>query len=168
MKDFRDPVTVANILNSFPRPVTLLASRKKWVSVAILSACFTALSLFINFGFRGDTVSAARTAIIYRSIFAAFFGLLTLKSIVVLLPGMSSLRLAGDGLYLTYFGRARRFSWNEARNFTVTKSYRGPRCVEFDLAKSQRIILPDTYGLEAVDLSGLLNEWRNLRMAPIR
>ena len=168
MRDFRDPVMVENILNSFPGPVTLLASRKKWVTVAILSACFTALSLFMSVSLRGDAVSAARTTIIFRCFFAAFFGLLTLKGIAVLLPGMSSLRLAGDGLYLTYFRRTRRFGWGEAGNFAVGKSYRGPRCVEFDLAKSGRIRLPDTYGLEAVDLSGLLNKWRNLRMAPIR
>jgi hypothetical protein len=166
MKNFRDPVTVENILDGFPGPVTLSASRKKWATVAILSACFTALSLFISFG--GDPVRAARATIIFRSIFAGFFGLLILKGIAVLLPGMSSLRLAGDGLYLTHFRRTRRFSWTEAQNFAVGKSYRGPHYVEFDLAKSGRIRLPDTYGLEAVDLSGLLNEWRNLRMAPIR
>jgi hypothetical protein len=166
MTDFRDPVMVENILNGFPGPIVLLPSRKKWLSVIILSACFGVLSLFISFG--GDPARAARTTIIFRSVFAAFFGLLGLKGIIVLLPGMSSLRLGGDGLYLTYFKRTRRFSWTEAQNFVAGKSYAGPRCVAFDLAKSGRIILPDTYGLEAEDLSGLLNEWRNLRMAPIK
>src|ERR1700676_1257387 len=156
--------TNENTLSSFPGPIILRSSRKKWLRVTIGAGCFTVVSGLLGFG--GDIIGILGTA---------FFGICTLVGVITLLPGASWLRLDEKGFEFTRFFRTTRFHWSDVGDFGVW-TFRSNNLVVFKATKPRLSILekintalsgrngylPDTYGMAAEDLVQLMTAWRDL------
>ena len=157
----RDPEP---ILRQFPGPVTLPASRRKWLLILVGCAAFvTAGVLMVR-----DADQRGWLGIV-------FFGAGAIAALAMLLPGAANLRLDREGFEFTNFYRRTRRSWQDASRFdTMTVPRARTRLVTFDDAtlkeswgtRARRAVsghnagLPDTYGLAAEDLARLLTQWR--------
>jgi hypothetical protein len=156
-----------DILRTFPGPITLRSSRKKWWNLTIGAVFFTILGILLSI--RGDVVGMLG---------AAFFGICAVAGVITLLPGASSLRLDEKGFGFTRFFRTQKFHWNEVGDFgiwTFGWIIKGEGVV-FNVSKSRLSILekintaladrngylPDTYGLTAEELVELMTAWQNL------
>lgn len=106
---------------------------------------------------------------------AIVFGLGSLVCALQLLPGSSYLLLEPDGFTVRTLYRSQRYGWAEVERFGVTR-IGGNKTVAFDFSSRYerwRVgrqvaagisgyegMLPDTYGMKAEQLAGLLNEWK--------
>src|SRR5262245_24467071 len=162
------PRDIDTILARFPGPVTLTASRRKWIGMLAIAVGFVAIAIFMlyrqpaDFGSEGILVAWSGMV---------FFGLCGLVSIVMLLPGAGALTLSAEGFETTSLFRTSRTPWSAASDFTVvhmpgdTAVTKGPAMVGYELAKSPSAFadmnrsilgrneaLPDTYGFSTEEL----------------
>ncbi|HZP71731.1 MAG TPA: hypothetical protein VFB29_17490 [Pseudolabrys sp.] len=152
------------ILSRFPGPVQLFPSRKKWLLVLLISGVLTLGGVLMV----KDHAPWGWPALI-------FFGLCTVLSAVMLLPGAARLKLDADGFQVTAFFRGRRWRWQDVKKFEAVSVTPQHRMVCFDdpaqkgsmLGKisqsyaGHNSALPDTYGFPADDLAQLITQWRN-------
>ena len=153
---------IETIVSRFPGPVTLYPSRKKWLMILFISALFSVGGLFMV----RDQADWGWGVLI-------FFGLCTVLSIVVLLPGAAGLKLDADGFQMTTFFRSRRWRWPDVKGFEAVSIAPHQTMVCFDdltvasgmaadLSKSlsgHNSALPDNYGLAADELARLMTQW---------
>jgi hypothetical protein len=154
----------ATILSSFPGPVTLYRSRKKWL---LLLAISTALAFGGALMIRDGPAQGWFVLV--------FFAAGALISAVMLLPGASALVLDHDGFEINSLFRRSRTRWQDTSGFVADHVPRAPqRFVLYDDARistwrSSKIavalaghngMLPDTFGLSADDLAWLMAGWR--------
>jgi hypothetical protein len=152
------------ILSRFPGPVTLAPSRTKWILILLGCAVFVAIALF---AMQGNTFM--------RWGGIAFFGTGMAVAIVGLLPGASRLKLDREGFEFTALFRRHSVRWQAATGFeAVAIPPSGLKMVVFDDAGAKGRALgkfsvslvgrnsgvPDTYGMSAEDLAGLMAQWR--------
>jgi hypothetical protein len=110
-----------------------------------------------------------------------FFGLCAIVFAVTLLPGAAYLRLEHSGFVVCSLFRADRLRhWDEVQGFRAYDLPGGVRHVGFDFAPgaqptgselAKRLArvegaLPNTYGMRAEDLAGLMNRWREECLRP--
>jgi membrane associated rhomboid family serine protease len=150
-------------------PLVLRPSRRRWVGLLVLSITLTAVCglAFLN---EPNVVMAVGILL---------FGAGIVISVLQLLPGSASLRIAPDGLTARGPIRSGGWSWNEIEHFSVydVDQYGTTKQVGFDLRDltpdRQGVLktigrgmsgvdaaLPDTYGMRAEDLATLLEEAR--------
>ncbi len=153
-----------DILASFPGPIILRPSRKKWLRLTIGAVCLTVIGGLLSF--RGDIIGLLGTA---------FFGICTVVGVITLLPGASSLRLDENGFEFARFFRTSKFHWSDVAAFDVW-TFRGKGLVVFKVTKPRLSVLdkintalagrngylPDTYGMATEDLVRLMTAWRDL------
>ena len=154
---------IAAILSSFPGPVTLYPSRKKWLFLFSAGALFSAGGLAMARS--GETVGWYMFAL---------FGIVALIPLVVMLPGSGWLVLDRDGFdYKTIF-ISKRARWRDASNFRAGKiPPAGTKLVLYDDASTTGLnadltttftgrnsTLGDTYGFSPDDLARLMAQWR--------
>jgi hypothetical protein len=106
---------------------------------------------------------------------AIVFGLGSLICALQLLPGSSYLLLEPDGFTVRTLYRSQKYGWAEVERFGVTR-IGGNKTVAFDFSRRYERwrmgrqvaagisgyegMLPDTYGMKAEQLAGLLNAWK--------
>ncbi len=158
------PDKAETILARFPGPVTLYPSRKKWLWLLLISGLFTLGGIFM-----------VRQHAPWGWFVLIFFGLCTILSVVVLLPGAAGLKLDADGFQMTTFFRTHRWRWQSVKGFEPVEVTPRQTLVCFDdpaqaggmLAQMSQSIaghnsaLPDTYGFSADDLARLMMQWSN-------
>jgi len=157
---------VAAILAHYPGPVTLYASRWKWLLMLVACIAFTG-------------AGAAEGQSWTNWLGVVFFGLGAIISALMLLPHAGSLLLDVDGFEMRVLFRRIRVSWRDASNFEaiypvgVRRLPTTAKVVGFDHAKFKdsrwadlsKAITPhagrmvDTYGLSAEDLASLMAQW---------
>jgi hypothetical protein len=109
-------------------------------------------------------------------LWAAFYGLCAVFSAAFLVPHLAYLRLADDGFRFRWLRAERFVSWSEVESFGVKDGYRGSKYVEYVFVRHYRElpsaqgrrytfgggsrVLPDTYGVRAETLAGLMNSLR--------
>ena len=157
------------ILARFPGPVTLSASRRKWLLLLLFAAAMTAGGAFM-----------VATAEPWGWAVLAFFAVGTIISVVTLMPGASGLTLDRDGFTITSLFRAHRSRWQDVTGFqAITIPFSGRATVGFDdvTAEGKALAavstamagrsgaLPDTYGLAVEELVRLLAQWRERALA---
>jgi hypothetical protein len=158
------PDKAAEILSRFPGPVGLQPSRVKWIVVLLGSAGFVAIGVFIM------PWDSAETWFV-----TAFFGICMAAAIVILLPGAGGLRLDRQGFQVTSLYRSHFVRWPDATGFkAATVPPARQTMVVFDDAGAaagalgrlnvgligRTSSLPDTYGMSADELAGLMERWR--------
>ncbi len=126
------------------------------------------ISLGLVSGIREAIVMAGWATVI-------FFGAGCLVSAVVLLPGASVLTLDVEGLLVRSLFRGFKYRWDDVDEFTVVnvvgREMVGMNMNQLSAAQSafaamnvkltgRNGALPDTYGLQAMDLAQLLTLWR--------
>jgi hypothetical protein len=167
------PDPVEAILQRFPGPVTLNASRKKWGLMLLVAIGFVGGGVYVLFFDHSERAPGSFLRIVFW-VGLVFFGLaIPLAGVLLLRPNASRIVLDRNGFETTQLFRSRRTLWNDAIGFQVF-SLRGNPMVVFDDAKQKGRNLallntslagrnsgvPDTYGLAAEDLVRLMNQWR--------
>jgi hypothetical protein len=166
---------VALILASFPGPVTLHPSRRKFVFG--LAVCLASVVIAIGL-LQGDSLSPTGMAKVWLGL--VVFGVCALVPAVMLLPGAGRLTLDAEGFEQVSLYLKRRVAWRQVGNFTVRRySLRGRNTdfVGYDDARlpadnmNRRMIgrnaaLPDTYDLSHDELASLMTQWRARALAP--
>ena len=162
------------ILARFPGPVSLhVKRRRKLVAFA--------LCLGLTVGFAWAVFVAARNSDgwIGFAMFLALFGALTVRAaIIMLVPGIGSLRLEADGFSMEYILRTARTSWRDVvsdfRHETMRRARGWLRVVAFEVASASawrrdptraKRMLPDNFELTLDELAWLMNEWRRRALA---
>ena len=155
------------ILARFPGPVTLYPSRRKWLLLLLFSAVLAA-----------EGVHMVATAEPHGWAVLIFFGVGTIVSAVMLVPGAAGLTLDRDGFTLISLFRANRSRWQDVSGFqAITISpktmvgfddatAKGKALAELSTAIAGRSgALPDTYGLAVEELVRLMVQWRERAVA---
>ncbi len=160
----QSPLDVDTLLASFPGPVVLRPSRRKWLLILAGCSIFTAMGIWMVIG--GET--RGWLALI-------FFGIGAVAACLLLLPGAAGLRLDADGFEVTQYFRRHGTSWQNASNFVPIKippanvlfvGYDDASVADGSVARMNRSIagrdaaIPDTFGLSADDLARLMTQWR--------
>lgn len=155
---------VDEILARFPGPVTLKPSRRKWLFMALIGGAFTATGLFLM-----------PKAEVWTWLGVGFFGFGTLVAIITLLPGSAGLRLSRDGFLVTSLFRGHFVAWAQATDFVADPvAPARKKMVLYNDAGSKNSRygkistglvgrsggMPDTYGMSADALAGLMSRWR--------
>jgi hypothetical protein len=168
---------VALILASFPGPVTLHPSRRKFVfALAVCLACVVIAAWLLQ----EDSLSPAGTAKVWLGL--VVFGICAFVPAVMLLPGAGRLTLDAEGFEQVSLYVKRRAAWRQVGNFTIRQySLRGRNThfVGYDDARlpadnmKRRMIgrnaaLPDAYGLSHDALASLMTQWRARALAQPR
>ena len=146
-------------------PATVLhPTRGKTVLFLAISLVFTAIGC----------LELSKGEVFMGCLTVFFFGLAVVVFIVNLRPSASWLRLQDDGfIYCSLFRKSPLIRWTEVSAFRVA-DVAGREIVVFDWSlkprsgfrRFNRVLggasdgLPDTYGLKAEALAGLLNQWR--------
>jgi hypothetical protein len=153
-----------DLLARFPGPVTLRPSRTKWLLILLGSIAFTATGAWM--------VADGKTMGWFALV---FFGLCAIPACAALLPGAGGLKLDRDGIEVTNMFRRHSYRWQDVTGFeAVGVPPSGTRMVVFDFAGAagktiaklnvglvgRNAALPDTYGLSADVLAGLMARWR--------
>lgn len=143
------------------QPVTLYPSKLKWglflvFAVILASACIYAM-------FNGRIWTSA--ALLIAAIGLALFSIQQLKH------GSAYLILNNDGFEYKQFSRQKRYKWADVVALHVWK-HRGASFVSFTLRQTEantwrkrlfsrsQLTLPDTYGMKALTLRALMEEYR--------
>lgn len=156
------------ILARFPGPVTLYPSRKKWLLLVVAGLLFVAVGVWQAVGGDGSAWYGV-----------AFFALVSLVGITMLLPGAGQLTLDGAGFELLNLYRRSGARWKDVSHIDVTLPWPMLHFVAYDdasvstqplakLAAAMRLhtgTLPDTYGLSADHLAALIMKWRERAVA---
>jgi hypothetical protein len=157
------------ILQRFLGPVTLLASRRKWLLV--LLGCT---------GFAAAGVAMVNAAAPWGSYVLIVFGAGAIVAAVMLVPGAGALRLDRDGFVVRSLFRSSRVRWQDASKFApVSIPPSMQRMVCYDDAKlaagtmaklnvaitGRNSALPDSYGLSVDELARLMVQWREQAVA---
>jgi hypothetical protein len=152
------------ILRRFPGPVTLFASRKKWLLVFLGSAVFAAGGVWMV----EKGASGGWFVLIVFAVFAIIAGLM-------LVPSAGSLKLDRDGFEATSLFRSHRVRWQDATSFTPVAippsmqkmvcydnaSLAGGALAKVNVAiAGHNAALPDSYGLAVDELARLMAQWR--------
>ena len=152
------------ILAQFPGPVKLYPSRRKWLLLLLFSAVLTAGGVHMV-----ATAEPRGWAVLI------FFGVGTIVSAVMLMPGAGGLTLDRDGFTITSLFRANRSRWQNVTGFQAISVPFSPKAmVGFDdiTAKGKALAevntamagrsgaLPDTYGFAVEELVRLMAQWR--------
>jgi hypothetical protein len=154
----------AQLLARYPGPVMLYPSRKKWLTVFLGGAAFTA-----------GGVMMVRSGEPLGWFVLGFFALVAVIAAAALLPGAGKLTLDRDGFEATTLFRRHRARWADTDGFdsaVVPPSHQA--LVVYDdrtlpsggLAGINTSItgrnsaLGDTYGFAAADLAALMAAWR--------
>jgi hypothetical protein len=158
------------LLASFPGPLRLTPSPKKWLLVLAGSLVFVASGIWL----RNEDPSVAWPCI-------AFFGLGVLVAGTMLLPGAAGLVLDADGFEVTNLFRRYRVHWANVTGFMVAGvPPSGTKMVVYDDDAGKHNLLgeiskglvgrnaglPDTYGLAAADLASVMTGWRERAVRP--
>jgi hypothetical protein len=99
---------------------------------------------------------------VLRWTLATVFGLGALWDIAILVPNGTSLRLTPEGFWIRIVFRSiPLIRWDEVERFHAEGSH-----VVFDYVGGRRGILPDSLGMRAKALAGLLDEWRERHARP--
>ncbi len=156
------------ILQQFPGPVTLHPSRIKFLILLAGSLGFSVGGYYMV----RDGASGGWFVL-------GFFGLCTLISVMLTLPGASGLTLDRDGFRVSSMYRRAHTRWRDAGGFiTSGLPPSGYVMVVYDDAtiRSGKLAaanikltgrnsgLPNTYGLEADELAELMVAWRERAM----
>ena len=159
--------TAADILARFPGPVALVPSRFKWVLILLGCAGFVAI---------GVLLMPKNEAMTWCAI--VFFGVGVAVALVMLMPGAGGLTLRREGFEIVSLFRRNVILWTDATDFVAdTIPMTVKKTVLFNLAsaKSQMLgqlnvgltgrngAIPDTYGMSADELAGLMTHWRERR-----
>jgi hypothetical protein len=152
------------LLRRFPGPLTLYPSKTKWLLILLGCAVFTAGGIWM---IRDHEASGWFVA--------GFFGLGSLTSIVVMLPGAGALTLDQKGFEVTNLFRRHQTRWADADGFdsSVIPPAHTSLVVYDDLTvmpgamtgfntaiTGRNAALNDTYGLSADALAELMTAWR--------
>lgn len=155
----------SQILARFPGPVTLYPSRKKWLLLLLAGLAFTLAGIWM-----------VATAAPEGWFVLIFFGSGAIVSIVMLLPGASSLVLERDGFAITSLFRSHYARWQDVSVFApMAIPFAPQKMVSFDDASAStkfvaklstgiaghNSALPDTYGMSADELARLMTQWRD-------
>lgn len=157
------------------QPLVLVPSPRRWLIVGGASLAFVLLGVW--FVRRGENFEGFSTAWVVFVGWASllFFGLCLLIAIIQLIPGSAQLRLTDEGFVVRQMFRDKHYSWRDVSRFRVWKEpASGQSSVVFDvtgdsgvLASTNRRLtggagtgLPDTYGLDAEELAGIMEDWR--------
>ena len=161
--------TAADILARFPGPVALASSRTKWLLVLLGCGVFVAI---------GAAVMPKNEAMTWFTI--AFFGIGVAIALVMLLPGAGGLTLSREGFEIVSLFRRHFVLWADTTDFVAgTIPMTVKKMVLFNLASAKSKILaqlnvgmmgrngaiPDTYGMSADELAGLMTRWRERALA---
>ena len=168
-----DPVGA--VLQRFPGPVTLKASRKKWAfmlagALVIIAFCIYALA------FDPGPLPASYRVVFWVGL-AGFAFVIPMAIAILVSPRASRLVLDRNGFQFVYLFGSSRYLWKHVTDFAVFNISAGQGeigVVEFDditrlnsnislLNKSlagRNYAFADTYGLTAEDLARLMNQWR--------
>ena len=153
------------LLSRFPGPVTLSASRAKFLLVLLTSLPFAAGGYWL--ASRGDPKGW---------LLLVFSGLCSVLAALQLLPGSNTLTLDGAGFEVKAWSLRRRTRWRDVTGFEARPVPQAPiqRVFYFNtnlrtsmLAKinvmtlGSNAALPDTYGLAANDLARLMTVWQD-------
>jgi hypothetical protein len=153
---------------AFPGPQTLFSSRKGWWRTTSKAALGTAFGIFM-------ILIAAPLGIFVT----AFFGIFTIISIMMLMPGSSSLRIDGNGFETTtLFAFRKTYCWRDVSDFAEGAIFGKSRVVfnaekqhlrayeklKAALTEGNNGYLPDNYGMSADDLARLMTSWRHFSM----
>jgi hypothetical protein len=172
---------VTTLLGRFPGPVTLRASRTKWLTLLAASALFTAAGI-------GQIINGGSSIANWPGV--AFFGACTAAAVAILFVPFD-LTLDGDGFTMRTGRRSERWRWVEVGDFAViepvTRGHRLRRLIGFndkrpeksDLKKPDAAMdttrtgrdyvlvdgsLTSAYGLPFADLVRLMSWWQERAM----
>ncbi|MGJ4931156.1 hypothetical protein ACQR1I_33845 [Bradyrhizobium sp. HKCCYLS2038] len=162
----------------FPGPLTLHASRSRFLRLFGVSALFVAIGT-------GLLVHDGSNAKIWFSLL--FFALCALVFATNLLPGSASLTLDADGFRVKQFYFVRKSRWESVTNIHagyllgagylpglrtkvvryIDTQWSGWRLARWETAKlGYNAALPDIYGMSADELAALMMQWRNRLLGP--
>ena len=160
------------ILSRFPGPVKLYSSRRKWLRLLFTCSLLAVAGLLmVLYGISGGWF------------FLVVFGVLSIISVAMLLPGASSLELDQEGFEVTRFYQRHRAHWQEVKRFEAFLQYRSTeKMVIYDDVRSpdtllvrvnkalagHNAFLPDTYGLSGDELAWLMGQWRQRAIGRIQ
>jgi hypothetical protein len=177
---------VATLLAQFPRPVTLAASKWKWLGLSAVSAAFTGSGI-------ADNINSPSTGIL-DWFGVAFFGLGAAGCVYFAFLANAKMRLDEDG-FGWHMGRLReQWRWTDVGDFAVVEYL--PRAPGASLRKrvgfnDKRLVkttsqilgerlskamierdcfVPDTsgsssFGLPMEDLASLMSQWQERALA---
>jgi hypothetical protein len=160
--------TTGEILARFPGPVTLNASRKKWIVILLGCGAFVAIGVWM-------TASGQTEDKIYGWGGLVFFGLGMVVAAIAMLPGASMLKLDRERFEVTSLYRRQSYRWQDTTGFEAVQIPPArQKTVAFDDVNAKKKALarlnvglvgrnsglPDTYGLYAADLANLMAQWR--------
>lgn len=161
-------MTLETLLARFPGPVTLHASKTKWLVALAVCAIFVVGGASMLTGEQRTWVRLAAWSSVI------FFGLGLLVAAGMMLPGASSLTLRDDGFEIVHLYRRTVLSWRAASGFEARRVglqkivvYDDAGTMGDGLAKVNASLvgrnagLGDTYGLSADDLAAVMRQWRN-------
>lgn len=163
---------VRSLLLQFPGPLTLHASRSRFLMLFAGSASFVAIGAVLM-------VQDGSDAKLWFCVL--FFGLCATVFAINLLPGSASLTLDKDGFRVKQFWFIRKSRWKNVTSIDAgylppsrTKTVRyndtqwsGWRLARWETAKlDYNAVLPDTYGMSADDLAALMVQWRDRVLGP--
>ncbi|GAN46375.1 hypothetical protein [Methylobacterium radiotolerans] len=161
--------SAGSLAAQFPGPVTLRASLRRLLFLALMAAGFGGVTLWILLH---ETRSTTMHLLLWPGVVLFLGGVPVL--ILTAIRG-SALQLDETGFTVVQLGRSRRARWHDVSEFAaVAAAGSGQRLVTFDDASAvttrlgamnRRLIgrnaaLPDNYGLDPDTLATLLTAWR--------
>jgi hypothetical protein len=160
------------ILERFPGPVTLYASRRRKLGGLVLCVGFVIFFAWLLFAEYPETrgYRSGRYSQIMPWIAISFFGAQVIRLVVLLLaPRAASLTLDADGFEIGYVFRRERHSWRDVSDFRVeTRSGKvggSFKQIRYDLRSETpgligRELWPIYGSLARDDLANLVSAWR--------
>jgi hypothetical protein len=158
------------ILARFPGPVTLTPSRWLLWFAPPLMAGGTVFSVYLLI----KAIEAGSSEIIYAGLAVIVFGFFTIRTLIRLLPGHTSLTLDSSGFHIRNAYVRSSWLWRNVSNFRVEvpNDDRLPDRVIFDVAGKKPLrgsagggSLPEGSRLRLADLATLMNAWRERALA---
>jgi hypothetical protein len=149
--------------------VHLYPSRAKWIVIAFACAVFALAGCAM---LQDPEVLREPDTVIGAWLCIGLFGPGFLFCILYMLPGASMLILNRDGFECRSVYRAYAYRWRDVSDFAVWERYRNEFVVFDDASKAgalsdmnrslsgRNASLPDTYGMSAADLAGLMERWK--------
>jgi hypothetical protein len=157
---------INSVLASYPGPVTLAVSRKKWLLLVAIDCIFIIGGIRL---IRAGDPSGWPTVIMF-----AIFGII---SALMLLPGTAGLTLEADGFQTANVFGKQRWRWQDVSGFKATwmpwmvafndtNSHGGARAKLSTMLIGRDGALSDNYGLRTKDLAQIMTQWRERAIRP--